>query len=189
MTETPTDPWSMTPQEATAALQRMSEAYESRTAPPPDKPGNATEAKARLDHLVRDGEWGKKLEAGDADTNKEFHALTTFAAEAQPADQLDRVLAGTAERPMIETVTDGQLSTGKLMSAVDGLREVGLSDDVIREAINGGKNSAAIHRATQELKTKLFSDPAWLKRYLDGGAAERKQATLIAIVLNSEVAE
>jgi hypothetical protein len=99
------------------------------------------------------------------------------------------VLAGTAERPMIETVTDGQLSTGKLMSAVDGLREVGLSDDVIREAINGGKNSAAIHRATQELKTKLFSDPAWLKRYLDGGAAERKQATLIAIVLNSEVAE
>lgn len=181
----------LSPQQAGEHLAALQAAHDARHAPaaPPDKPSTPSEAKAKLDYLARDREWGKKLEAGDTETQKEFHTLTALAAEAQPADQLDKVIAGTAERPMFETVTDGQLSTGKLMSAVDGLRKVGISDDAIREAMNGGKNSAVIHRAVQELKAKLFGDQAWVKRYLDGGAVERRQATLIAIALNSEVAE
>jgi hypothetical protein len=181
----------LSPQAASQRLAQMQAKYDASTAPaaPTDKPTTAAEAKVRLDHLSRDPKWGEKLIAGDTDTLKGFRDLSALAAEAQPGDQLDRVIAGTAERPMMETVTDGQLSTGKLMSAVEGLREIGLSDDAIKEAINGGKNSAVIHRAVQELKTKLFGDPAWVKRYLDGGAIERRQATLISIALNSEVAE
>src|SRR5262245_18374915 len=106
-------------QQATERLAQMQAAHDARRAsPPPDRPTTAADAKARLDHLTGDKEWGAKLEAGDAETNREFHTLAALAADAQPADQLDNILAGTAERPLMETVTDGQLSTGKLMSAV-----------------------------------------------------------------------
>jgi hypothetical protein len=180
----------MSPEQATAALASLQREWDAHNAAaaPPDKPTTAIEARAKLDTLTANKSWADKLEKGDVEVQKEFKTLTALAADLQPGDQLDRV-AGTAERPMIETITDGQLSTGKLMSAVDGLREVGINDEAIKEAINGGRNSAVIHRATQELKAKLFGDQAWVKRYLEGGQAERRQATLISIILSGEVAE
>jgi hypothetical protein len=181
----------LSPEQATARLAEMQRAYDARTASPapPDKPSTAAEAKARLDHLVRDGEWSKKLDAGDADTHKEFHALTALAADLPPADRLDAALRGEVNPGLIETTdADNPLTTRKLASTVEELREVGLSDDAIREAIHGGSNTAAIHRAVGELKAKLFGDQEWVKKYLAGGAAERKQATLIAIILSGEVA-
>jgi hypothetical protein len=188
MSETPPDIHSMTPQQATEFLAQKDAAFRASTAPT-DKPTTATEARARLDHLVGDREWAKKLEAGDAEVNKEFHALTALAVDLRPADRLDAALRGEVSPGLIETTTaDNPLTTRKLASAVEGLREAGISDDAIRQAINGGKDHPDVLRAVQELKAKLFGDAAWVKRYLDGGAVERRQATLIAIALNSEVA-
>jgi hypothetical protein len=190
MTDDTSDVWSLTPQQATDRLAALQREHDGAQPAPPEKPSNATEAKARLDHLVRDGEWSKKLDAGDADTHKEFHALTALAADLPAGDRFDAALRGEVPPGLIET-TDGsnKLTTHKLASAVEGLREVGLSDDVIRQAVNGGKDDPAVLRALAEFRDKLFGDPAWTKRYLDGGAVERRQATLIAIALNSEVAE
>src|SRR5262245_48829056 len=84
----------LSPQEATERLAAMQRNFDARhTTRPPEKPATAADAKARLDHLTGDKEWARKLESGDADTNREFHTLAALAADAQPADQLDRVLA------------------------------------------------------------------------------------------------
>src|SRR5262245_10275350 len=155
MSETTPDISTMTPAEAGAFLERKSVEYQRSTAPP-EKPSNSAEAQARLDHLVGDREWGKKLEAGDAEVNKEFHALTALAAEAQPGDRLEAVLAGQRHNSaMIEVVRDGELSTSKLASAVDGLREAGISDPaVIKQAIAGTPVTRAEVDATRQLKAQ-----------------------------------
>lgn len=182
----------MSPEQATAKLAEMQAAHDARTAPPvpTDKPTDAAGARARLDHLTADKSWSERYLKGGVDETREFKELTAIVASADPAVRLDRVLAGEVHNnSVIETVSGDELSTSKLAIVVEGLREVGISDEAIKEAINGGKNSAVIHRATQELKTKLFGDQAWVKRYLEGGQAERRQATLISIILSGEVAE
>jgi hypothetical protein len=182
MSETPPDIHSMTPQQATEFLAQKDAAFRASTAPP--------DARARLDALAADPNFLKKLEAGDVATKQEFKALTERVANAEPGDRLDAALRGEVNPGLIETTSvDNPLTTRKLASAVEGLREAGISDDAIRQAINGGKDHPDVLRAVQELKARLFGDQTWVKRYLDGGALERKQATLIAIALNSGVAE
>jgi hypothetical protein len=176
----------------TAKLAELQAAYDARNAAPapPDKPTDAAGARAKLDALTADKSWSERYLKGGVNEAREFKELTAMVASADPATRLERVLAGEIHNnSVIETVSGDELSTSKLAIAVEGLREVGISDEAIKEAVNGGRNNAVIHRATQELKTRLFSDQAWVKKYLEGGAAERKQATLIAIILSGEVAD
>lgn len=182
--------YELSPQAASERLADMQRAYDARTASPaPDRPTDAAGARAKLDALTANKSWSERYLNGGVDETREFKELTAMVASTDPAVRLERVLAGEVHNnSVIETVSGDELSTSKLAIAVDGLREVGLSDEAIREAISGGKNTAVIHRATRELKERLFGDPAWVKRYLDGGAPERRQATLISIVLNSEIA-
>jgi hypothetical protein len=171
---------------ATAKLEAISAALHPA---PPASPTTPTEARARLDHLTTDKQWAAKFEAGDADTRREFDTLTALVAEARPGDRLDDVLAGTATLPLIETVTAGQLPTIKLMSAVDGLREAGISGDAIRQAVNGVKVSRIEYEAGKQLHAQRVSDAEWRKRLLAGDASARREMTLMSIVLSSEIAE
>jgi hypothetical protein len=188
MSDTPID--QMSPQEATAWLEQKSAAYESGKAPT-DKPSNATEARARLDHLTADKAWSERYLKGGVAENREFKALTQMVADAKPGDRLEAVLAGQRHNnTMVETVSGDELSTSKLAVAVDGLREAGVADpDVLRQAINGFPVSRAEVAATQQLKAQRLGDAAWLQRYLGGGTVERREMTLINIILTSTIAD
>jgi hypothetical protein len=159
----------MTSEQATAKLAELQAAYDARTAPPapPEKPTTASEAKARLDHLTANKEWGKKLEAGSADEVREFKELTAMVASTDPEARLERVLAGEVHNnTMIETVSERELSTSKLAIAVDDLKSRGFSPKAIREIFTGEKMSPEHVAAAAHLKERALRDPAFTKAYL-----------------------
>ena len=164
MTDTPIH--EMTPQQATEHLASLQRAYDARTAPPTDKPATASEAKARLDHLARNQEWGAKLLAGDQEASRQAHELAEQAAGG--ADALVRVLAGATEpTALIETTTESELTTRETASAVAHLRERGFSDKAIREIFSGEKMTPEQVAIATDRKSRALRDPVFVKAYLD----------------------
>src|SRR5438105_4388343 len=104
------------------------------------------DAGAKLDALTKDPQWGAKLISGDGAALREFHDLTQAKAGGAGASKLDNVLSGrvsasSAEVPIFEFTTGGELSTQNTVTVVEALKELGLSDAVIREAFNSPKVS------------------------------------------------
>jgi len=161
----------------------MAEAYHGT---PPSDPKTPAEARARLDALTKNQEWGTKYLSGDVEARREFVSLTEMAAQAE--HRLDNVLAGKAEPQLIElTSSEHPLSTRNLASAVEGLRESGLSDDVIRQAIAGRPVSAEERRAVEQFRAMRLSNGDWAKKLLAGDHDAGRELTLMSIVLSSEV--
>src|SRR5258707_948834 len=96
----------------------------------PAPPANAAEARSRIDALIADKEKGAKLLSGDAEVNREYRDLRAKADNPDPADQVAVALSGE-----IGEMPD---STVKMLAETAGmLREVGLSEPVIEQALRG----------------------------------------------------
>jgi hypothetical protein len=77
------------------------------------------------------------LLAGGMEERREFQRLTELAAGA---DEVKDAIDGATPQPfLIETVGPGELSTRDRATAVEMLRDAGLEDGVIGEAMSGGK--------------------------------------------------
>lgn len=183
MTEPSTtpDPTTLTPAEATAALARMQ--FEA-SPPPPLAPATAADAARRLEILSKDKAWADRLFAGDVAANKEFKELNALAASG---DDTADLIAGTAtlQQPF-ETTIDGQLPRRVVADVVSSLRELGLSDGSIGEALNGGKFTSAELAAVKVFRNSRHGDPDWCKRLLAGDYAARREHVLLSIILSSE---
>jgi hypothetical protein len=179
------DPTTLTPEQATAELARLTEQF--RGTPPSASPATPAEAQARLDALTRNKDWGEKYLSGNIEARREFASLTEMAAQAEY--RLDNVLAGKVEPELMElTSSEHPLSTRNLSSAVESLREFGLSDDVIRQAVTGRPVSAEERRAVEQFRAMRLSNGDWAKKLLAGDHDARRELTLMSIVLSSEVA-
>src|SRR5436305_2197 len=107
----------------------------SETPTPAAPPANATEARAVLDAKIADRDWGARLVNGDSVANREFHALTTMIADG--GDAVDQAIAG---------IVPGDIPDGgqkRMAETADWMRQRGLSDGVIRQALTDYEVSPA----------------------------------------------
>jgi hypothetical protein len=179
----PVDPWSMTPDQATAALAVMDAKLHP---PPPINPTTPSEARARIDQLTSDKTWAARWVAGHSAEAKEYARLSELANQA---DEVADAIAGTTPTPnLIETIGPGELNSRDRASAVQTFRDAGLTDDVINQAMRGGEVSEvsrAEYMAAKALKSARLSDEAWVARWLKGGWSEGREMWHINTIVSS----
>jgi hypothetical protein len=155
----------------------------------PEDPGT------KLRRLEADKGWRDRLDAGDSATRDEWKALIAAEAGADRSDdpRLDGILSGeTATPPSFESLTSGQLSTASLIEAVRQMKELGISDAAIKDAVNGGKISRAEYDMVRRFQAERESDRSWVEKVharWPTGLAEKREHRLIHIALTSEVVE
>jgi hypothetical protein len=178
----PVDPWSMTPEQATATLAQM-----QIDAHPPAPLDPTTPQDARRGSPTIDKEWSKRWVEGGIAERKEYARLSELANQA---DEVKQAIAGTTPEPnLIQTLGPNELSARNLASAVETFRDAGLTDDVIDQGMRGGKVSRAEYMAAKALKSARHGDAAWTDRWLKGGWAEGREQWLLNTILTSEIDE
>jgi hypothetical protein len=181
---TQVDPWSMSPQEATAALAAMDRAIH----PPPLVPQDSQDAKATLERLSRDKSWADSLFNGNVATRKQFDELV---AKAAGGDAVEDALAGIVEPavPLFETTANGELPRRHVEGAIAGLRDAGLNDASIEQAVNLPPISRAEFMQAQALKSQLYGTAEFRSKLLTGDYEATRQHNLLCVLLSSPIAE
>jgi hypothetical protein len=158
----------------------------------PASPGvqlNAEAAKARRDAIIKDPVWRDRYVNGDVGLREEMRALNMAISEEPDGTKVDRILAGTQPLGKMEVLAHGELPTVNLMSAVDGLRQNGLPDQVIKEIIEGTPVTAERHREAAIIKQQLLADKAWVAAYRDGSRLHAEQLHRVLAVLTAPIIE
>ena len=181
-TTPPTDPFAMTPEQATDTLTAMAAVA---SPPPPIKPEDAQDARARLDVLSRDKGWADRLFNGDVRTRKEFDDLLGVAAGG---DDVGDAIAGIVEEPPIfQTTQGGELPARHVQQTIEALREAGLNDGTIEQAIKLPPVTRADAAMTRAFQSKRHGDAEWVARLLAGDYEAKREFTLMSIILASPV--
>jgi hypothetical protein len=188
MPDTPTppaapDPWSMTPEQATAALAAMDR--ETRPAPT-ITPVDAQDARVTLDVLSRNPGWAESLFRGDVATRKQFDELVAKAADA---DTVSDAVAGVVEQttPLFETTANGELPRRHVEGTIAALRDSGFNDESISQAVTLPPISRTEFMQAQALKTKIHGTAEWRGRLLSGDYEAKRQHNLLAVLLSSPI--
>ena len=180
----PVDPWSRTPDQATAYLAVMDAKLHP---PPPINPTTPSEARQRIEALVSDKQWGANWVAGHRAEADEYARLSELANQADPVS--DAINNNTTPEPnLIETLGPNELSTRNRGLAVEMFRDAGLTDDVIHQAMRGSEVSEvsrAEFMAAKALKSARLGDEAWVARWLKGGWSEGREMLLINTIVSS----
>jgi hypothetical protein len=183
------DVWSLTPQQATERLAAMKPAA---PAADPSKPVNidamsAAQARVHFNKLSADPAWTERFLNGGMAEQKELAAVM----ERKGDTKLDQAIEhGDEGVPYFETTFSGALNSAKLAKVVTHLKELGLESGHIREAFNEDLMiDRTTYDAAKRLERERFSDADYVKRYLAGGAAEKREMSLLRIVLGMKVAE
>ncbi len=184
MTDQPQDTFSLTPAGAQAKIDAMSAALAGH--PPSISPQTPAQARALLAQRSADPDFLRELEAGNADTKKEFARLTELIAQADPAAD---AIAGIDPQDIVNTTIEGEISQRATLSATADLRDAGIPDGAIEELLTGRPVSAAEVKFTKKFQAMRHGDPKWVERLLSGDYEARRELTLMTIILNSEVAD
>lgn len=135
---------------------------------PPSSPTTVEAARERRDAIIADKAAGAKLLAGDVSLVTEWQVLNQMIADATPEGRLSNAMAGVPAGGIEHTSAENPLSTSQLYSAVKGLREGGLSDAVIKDAVLGTPITQEQHDAFARFKKQCMADRAWRTRYFAG---------------------
>jgi hypothetical protein len=181
----PVDAWSMTPEQASAEIARLDR--ETRPAPTLT-PVDAQDARVTLDVLSRNPSWAEALFRGDVATRKQFDELVAKAADA---DQIADAVAGIVEpvTPLFETTVNGELPRRHVEGTISALRDGGLNDASIEQAVTLPPISRTELMAAQALKTKLHGTAEWRGKLLSGDYEATRQHNLLAVLLSSPIRE
>jgi len=185
-----TDVWNLTPQQASERLKAMSLAAPAvdLAAPVNIAAMSPTQARERLEGLKTNPEWQKQFLGGNGPQLREFSELSAKAAEA--GNRLEAAFAYDPQTaPPFETTYDGELNVWQLAKVVADLRADGLEDAHIQEMWANEPIAKKWHDAARRLQQQRFADPEYLDRYLKGGAEEKREQTLIGIILGRPIAE
>ena len=125
----------------------------------------------KRDAIIADPKAGAKYLAGDAATAAEIRALNkTIAAGDVTSERVENALSGSVQRGLIENTTGEEFTSGQMVREVARLRTAGLSDQAIRDVVNGTPISAEQHRAFEIFKSRCLADRGWVARYRNGDA-------------------
>jgi hypothetical protein len=90
-------------------------------------------------------------------------------------------------------VPEGLFPEGKIPAPavderhLDTYRKFGVSEDVIKQVAERQPVSEAEYRLAQHKSAALKQDPAFVRRYLDGGVEERRTMMTLSIILGSKI--
>ena len=143
------------------------------------------EATAQLSQLKADSTWRDAFLSGNGPQVAEFKRLSEIAAK-DTSDDIGLALAGK-EKMVGGLFRDHQHQ--QMVETAGALREAGIPDAAIRQALAGEPVSREEQEAAVRTKKLRMGDKAWSDRYLAGGAPERQEMTLLQIVLNSPLKE
>ena len=147
---------------------------------PAATPATPAEAGAKLDALSKNSDWASKVLTGSGPHVREFHDLV---GKKSGADKLDQIIAGTAEVPLVDLVTDGQLSTYNQLIAAADLREIGVSDTAIRQVFEKKPVSFAEYNAVKGIKADRLADKEWRAKYMANDRVAVRDMALMNIVI------
>jgi hypothetical protein len=181
----PVDPWSMTPDQATAALASMhAELHPPRSVVPQD----AQDARATLDRLIRDPTFANSLLSGSTEAKKHWDALHAVIGAG---DDLRDMVAGIHETslPLIETTAEGALPRRAVEATISGLRDSGLNDASIEQAINLPPISRAEAAAAEAFWARCQNSAEWRNKFLAGDYEAVRQHKLVSVLRSSPIAK
>jgi hypothetical protein len=161
----------MTPAEIGTKVAAIAEAHNPA---PPLAPETPADARRRLDILIGDKDFGRRLLSGNVEAKQEFDRLQKLAASADiplPSEQL------------FHTTVDGQLPPRDVAAFAAGARELGFGDKAIGEILAGKTFSAEEVFIAQNWKARAMRDPEFTKAWLEGNPdAARKMLVANAII-------
>jgi hypothetical protein len=181
----PVDAWSMTTDQVSATLAQM---HREMHPPPSVVPQDAQDARMQLDMLKNNTSWARSLLNGNVETRKQFDELV---AKAAGGDDVADAVAGIVEpaTPLFETTANGELPRRHVEGTIASLRDAGLSDASIEQAISLPPISRTEFMQAQALKTKLHGTAEWRGRLLSGDYEATRQHNLLSVLLSSPIAE
>jgi hypothetical protein len=181
--ETPTDVYTMTPEQAGARLAEIGAQYKAAQTPadavappPPGTPATTpAQAAARLAQLRADPQWRTRVLTGSPTQVREFQQLTALAASHDEAPDV-----------MFETVdavsNPSALRRSDYETALDGLREnnnlPAITEQYLRDVDAGLRSDAPTEGdglVFKEAKERWLRDPAVRAKYLAGDTATVRQ--------------
>jgi hypothetical protein len=181
----PVDVWSMTPAEVAAKLAGMDAAIHP---PPPLIPQDAQDARMQLDLLSRNASWAESLLKGNVETRKQFDELVAKAAGGDDtADMVANIVELTP--PLFETTANGELPRRHVEGTIAALRDAGLSDGAIEQAVNLPPISRTEFMAAQAFQAKLHGTAEWRSKLLSGDYEATRQHNLLCVLLSSPIKE
>jgi hypothetical protein len=181
----PVDAWSMTPEQATAEIARMDrETRPVATITPVD----AQDARVTLDLLSRNPSWAESLFKGDVATRKQFDELV---AKAAGGDDVTDAIVGIVEpvTPMFETTANGELPRAHVEGTISALRDGGLNDASIEQAVNLPPISRAEHVAAEAFWARCKGSAEFRSKLLSGDYEATRQFNLVSVLRSSPIAE
>jgi hypothetical protein len=145
----------------------------------PAAPANATEARARLDARIADGDWGAKLFAGDATANREYRDLVGMAV----ADGDDVVAAAMNGKLPTGATTDQRHMAG----AAEMFRDLGIRDEVTQQFLSGHQVSAKEFDLVFNWRKEHMGNADWVRLYLSGDLKAKQEMTVANSVIANGV--
>jgi hypothetical protein len=175
----------MTPEQAAAALAAMDAAIHPS---PSVVAQDAQDARATLDRLSRDPTFANALLSGSIEARKHWDTLHAVIAGGNDTQDM---IAGIVELtpPIIETVAEGELPRRAVEATISGLRDSGLNDESISQAVNLPPISRSEFMAAQAFKAQCHGNAEWRSKLLSGDYEATRQHSLLAVLLSSPIAE
>lgn len=149
--------------------------------PPATAPANAAEASTRLNELKSDVAWRDRYLAGGLTEARQINELHEAINKGDNPD-VDKAMAGILDDGPIQRSEHMQM-----IGAAQWMREKGIRDEVIREALTGKGVTQQERDAVERLKADRLRDHAWTKEFLAGNGEHVRDMTLMNIVLTASI--
>ncbi|MCK1671238.1 hypothetical protein [Bradyrhizobium sp. 150] len=140
-------------------------------------PATATEARAAIDALTTNVEFGSRLLAGDVAATQQWNELHSVLGKG--GDEVENAMNGLVIGA--DTIPDGD--SKRLAEGASWLRTLGLSDGVVREALEGAGVSKEEFRMVSDWKSRHMNDPVFSKRFLSNDAEAVRLMTTANVVI------
>jgi hypothetical protein len=153
--------------------------------PPPGSlppPATAIEARTRLNERIVNQEWSAKFLQQDVATVREFHELSAIAADG---DKIKAAMDGVVPAFVLGGIPDSEQVN--LTNLANHLRDAGISDGAIEQALRNGPVAQKEIDAVTRWKESAMKNPEFTKKYLANDPEAYKQMTLANIVLSGKV--
>jgi hypothetical protein len=106
---------------------------------------------------------------------KQFHELS--AAKHQ-VDRIDAAIAGTLQPDPFEISGQGKLATRDLLAGIQELRDLNVEDKQIERLLKDEPISAADRAWVESYERELLGSQDFVKRFLSGDLAARRELTV-----------
>ena len=182
----PVDPWSMTPDQAT----RRARGNRCAIHPPPSvSPGGCSRRPRQLGLARQRNTCGlQSLFQGHVATRR---SSTSSWPRLAGGDDVGDAVAGIIEpsTPPFETTANGELPRRHVEGTIASLRDSGLNDASIEQAINLPPIIRAEFMQAQALKCAALWHGEWRSKLLSGDHEATRQHNLLCVLLSSPIAE